>query len=124
METVILLSLGGIIGTNLRYWLSTWIVRSWGADFPFHTLVVNLTGCFLIGFFITLTASRLVVDPNLRIFFAIGVLGSYTTFSTYTFESITLLSAGSWKLGLFNLFGSSILGGLATIAGVLLARQV
>jgi CrcB protein len=124
LETVLLLSLGGILGTNLRYWLGAWILRAWGSEYPLHTLLINLSGCFLLAFFLTATTSRFPLNPNWRIFFAIGVLGSYTTFSTYTFESIALVTAGDWKMGLLNLFGSSTLGGLAAILGVVLGRII
>jgi fluoride exporter len=122
LTTMLILSIGAVLGANLRYWLSGWILERWGADFPYHTMVINLTGSLLLGFFITVSTTRFLVNPEWRLFFAIGILGSYTTFSTYTFESIVLLTAGEWRLGLFNLFGSSALGGLATVAGVLLGR--
>ena len=122
VQTILWISLGAVLGANLRYWLGAWIAQRWGTQFPYATLLINLTGSFILGFFITLITDRLLVDPRWRIFFAVGFLGSYTTFSTYTYESIVLLMAGNWVLGLLNLFGSAFLGALAAILGVALGR--
>jgi CrcB protein len=122
VQTVLWISLGSVLGANLRYWLGGWIAQRWGAQFPYATLLINLTGSLIIGFFITLISGRFLVDPRWRIFFAVGFLGSYTTFSTYTYESVMLLMAGNWAPGLFNLFGSALLGALAVILGMALGR--
>lgn len=124
METILLISLGAVLGANLRYWLGMWAARQFGTEYPLGTMLINLTGSLVIGLFITLISNRFMVDPRWRIFFAVGFLGSYTTFSTYTFESITLLQAGRWAAGLWNLFGGAMLGGIATLLGVWLARYV
>ena len=122
VQTVLWISLGAVLGANLRYWFGVWAGQRWGTQFPFATLFINLTGSFILGLFITIITERFLIDPRWRILFAIGFLGSYTTFSTYTYESISLLMAGNWSLGLLNLLGSSILGGLATILGIALGR--
>jgi fluoride exporter len=124
LETVLIISLGAVLGANLRYWLGGWIAQRWGTVFPIGTLLINLTGSLILGFFITIITERFLVDPRWRVFFAIGFLGSYTTFSTYTFESITLLASGNWLAGLVNLLGGAILGALAAAAGVILGRLV
>jgi len=124
MEKFLIISLGAILGANARYWLSGWAAEKFGAAFPYGTLVVNLTGCFALAVFVTLVTDRFLVDPNLRILVTIGFFGSYTTFSTYTYESVNLILNGQPWLGLLNLFGSSILGALAAIAGILLARAI
>ncbi|PWH15949.1 MAG: fluoride efflux transporter CrcB [Anaerolineae bacterium] len=124
MTKFLLISLGAILGANARYWLGGWAAEKFGAAFPYGTLIINLTGSFVLGVFITLITDRFLVDPNWRLLIAIGFLGSYTTFSTYTYESVNLLLSGQPWLGLFNLFGSSIFGALAAIAGILLARAL
>ena len=124
MQTILLISLGAVLGANLRYWFGLWAGQRWGTQYPFATLFINLTGSFMLGFFITVVTQRFLVDPRWRVFFAVGFLGSYTTFSTYTYESIALLLAGNWTYGLFNLLGSAILGGLAVILGIILGRLV
>lgn len=124
MQTVLFISLGAILGANFRYWFGVWAGKHWGTQYPFATLVINLIGSLLLAFFVTVVTDRLLIDPRWRVFFAIGFLGSATTFSTYTYESIALIMAGNWASGLFNLLGSAILGGLAAILGVVLGRLV
>jgi CrcB protein len=124
METFLLISIGAILGANLRYWVGGWAANLFGTSFPYGNLIINLTGSFILGFFITLTTNRLFVDPRWRILVAIGLLGSYTTFSSYTFESINLITENQWIPGLFNLFGSAFLGGLAVLSGIFLARAI
>ena len=124
MQTFLFISLGAVLGANLRYWLGLWIAQRWGSQFPIATLLINLTGSFILGFFITLVTQRFLVDPGWRLFFAIGFLGSYTTFSTYTYESIMLWTSGNWASGALNLFGSALLGGLAALGGIILARLI
>ena len=85
-------------------------------------LIINLTGSFILGLFITLAMEHFLLDPRWRVLVAVGFLGSYTTFSSYTYESVNLMLKGQAWRGLLDLFGSSFLGGLAVLAGVLIAR--
>jgi CrcB protein len=124
METFLLISLGAILGANLRYWMGGWAAGRFGTSFPYGNLIINLTGSFILGVFITLATERLLLDPRWRIFFAVGFLGSYTTFSSYTFESISLILESQWVPGMLNLFGSAFLGGVAVFLGMLLARAI
>ena len=124
MEKFLIISIGAVLGANARYWLGGWAAEKFGTTFPYGTLIINLTGSFILGLFITLITDRFLVDPNWRILVAIGFLGSYTTFSSYTYESVNLILTGQPWLGLLDLFGSSFLGGLAVVAGVLLARAL
>jgi CrcB protein len=123
MEKFLIISIGAVLGANARYWLGGWAAERFGTTFPYGTLIINLTGSFVLGLFITLITDRFLVDPNWRLLVAIGFLGSYTTFSSYTYESVNLLLKGQTWLGLLNLFGSSFLGGLATLGGVYLAKM-
>jgi CrcB protein len=84
--------------------------------------MINLSGSFLLGLIVSLTLEHYIIDPRLRIFMIVGILGSYTTFSTYAYESIALISLGQWGLGLFNLIGSSLLGGLSALLGIWLGK--
>ncbi len=122
MEKILLISAGAVLGANARYWFGLWAAQKWGAAFPVGTLLINLSGSLVLGFFMTLATQRLVIDPRLRLLFAVGFLGAYTTFSTYTFESFELLAQGQWAAGLANLFGSSLAGILAAAVGVYLAK--
>lgn len=124
METFLLISIGAMFGANLRYWIGTWAAGRLGTAFPYGNLIINITGSFILGFFMTLAVDRLLLDPRWRIIFAVGFLGSYTTFSSYTFESLSLIMDNQWLTGLFNLFGSAFLGGVAVFLGILLARAI
>lgn len=113
-----MISLGAVLGANARYWVGDWAARHWGAAFPFGTLLINTSGSFLLGLFMVLATERFMIDPRWRILFAVGFLGAYTTFSTYTYESITLVLRGQWLMGALNLFGSAVAGGAAVLLGV------
>jgi len=116
------ISLGGILGANARYLLGIWIATRYGTSFPYGTLVINVSGSFVIGFFLVLVTQRFVVHPNWRLFFATGFLGAYTTFSSFSFETVALILGGSWWLGLANILGSVVLGLVAVLMGMALAR--
>jgi CrcB protein len=122
LQTFLLISSGAVLGANARYWLGVWAAQKWGAAFPFGTLLINISGSLVLGFFFTLANERLLLDPRWRLLVAVGFLGAYTTFSTYTYESFALLSKGQWLPGLLNLFGSTIIGVLAVGFGVALAN--
>ncbi|MCL6649594.1 MAG: fluoride efflux transporter CrcB [Chloroflexi bacterium] len=118
----LLVGLGGFLGANARYLIGGWVAERFGTTFPYSTLVINVTGSLLLGFFLTLTTERFVADPGWRLFFAIGFLGAYTTFSTFSFESVVLLQERAWWLALANVFGSTLLGLAAVLLGIALAR--
>lgn len=91
MKNYFFVFIGGGIGAALRYWLSGVIPRYAGTDFPYGILTVNILGCFLIGFFMTALEERFIITPTLRIFLTIGILGGFTTFSTFSYETISML---------------------------------
>lgn len=122
MSDFLIISLGAILGANARYWIGGWAASRFGTAFPYGNLIINLTGSFVLGLFMTLATGRYLVDARLRILIAIGFLGAYTTFSSYTYESVQLMLAGQWRLGLLNLFGSASLGAVAIAAGVFLGK--
>ncbi|GAB4491377.1 MAG: hypothetical protein OHK0031_14550 [Anaerolineales bacterium] len=122
MEKFLIISLGAALGANARYWLGGWAAEKFGSGFPYGTLLINLTGSFALGLFLTLISQRFIVDSNWRLLVAVGFLGAYTTFSTYTYESLTLILSGQMALGTLNLFASSLLGAAAAIGGIWLGR--
>lgn len=122
MLKFLLIGMGGFAGANLRYLLQLWTTTHWGLRFPYGTLIINVTGSFVLGFFLTLITERISVSPNWRYLIAIGLLGGYTTFSSFTVEAIGLLESGRWAAGLTYVGGSVILALLAAFAGVALAR--
>jgi CrcB protein len=109
-------ALGGALGSAARFGLSGLIARVWGETFPWGTLLVNVSGCFLIGFIATLTApdGRWLVPTGLRLFFLTGVLGGYTTFSAFSLHTLSLLQGGEWWRALANAVGS-VLGCLVAV---------
>ncbi len=113
---------GGFLGANARYALGVWIVGRLGAEFPFHTLLINVTGSFVIGVLLVLLSERLAVDPAWRLLLVVGFLGGYTTFSSYTFEALALAEGGRWLAAAWYVLGSNGLGLIAAYAGVVLAR--
>ena len=112
------LALGGGVGALLRYGLSGIFQNLIHSDFPLGTLSVNLIGAFLIGFFWTALQGRVEPFPHFRLFLFTGVIGAFTTFSTYTLESFNLLQLGEWKLALWNIFLTNISGLLLVVLGV------
>jgi fluoride exporter len=93
---------GGGIGAAVRYWLSGSVYRFVGPDFPYGTLLVNVIGCFLIGFLMACFEERFTVQPTLRVFLTIGILGGFTTFSTFSYETLMLLESGNYLRGTAN----------------------
>ncbi|WP_303773476.1 fluoride efflux transporter CrcB [Anaerolinea thermophila] len=124
MDRVLWISIGAMLGANARYWLGVWAAQRWGAAFPWGTFIINLSGSFLLGLFMTLVTGRYPVDPNLRLLVTVGFLGAYTTFSTFTYESINLFMKGQWLAGLLNVLGSMALGLLAAGFGVYLGKAL
>lgn len=124
MDKYLLVGLGGFLGAIARYALGNWAAQKWGASFPYGTLIINLSGSFVLGLFLAVAAGRLAIDPRWRLFLAIGFLGAYTTFSTYTYETMLLLLAGSWWPGLANLLASNLLGLAASLLGIALGRSL
>jgi len=120
--TYLIIGIGGFLGANARYLLGGWIAERYGTSFPYGTLAINVSGSFVIGFFLMLISERFIIHPNWRLFFAIGFLGAYTTFSTFSFETFALLQQRSFFLAVANMAGSVVFGQLAVVAGMLLAR--
>ncbi|MBN2046443.1 MAG: fluoride efflux transporter CrcB [Anaerolineaceae bacterium] len=124
MREIIMVGLGGFLGANLRYLLTDWVAKRWANDFPVATLLVNISGSFLIGLLSALAIGKLNIDPRLRLFFITGVLGAYTTFSTYMLESANLLlHHWHWQAAI-NLIGSILLGLFAALAGLSIGAKI
>jgi CrcB protein len=121
--TYLLIGIGGFLGCNARHVVGGWIAARYGTSFPYGTMVINVSGSFIIGFFLVLITERFIVHPNWRLFFAIGFLGGYTTFSTFSFETFALIQQRSFVLALANMVGSVVLGQIAVLAGMILARS-
>src|SRR5688500_5156915 len=121
---ILAVSLGGILGANTRYLVSLYVAERLGAAFPYGTLLINVSGSLVIGFFLTLATERFSIDPLWRLFFATGFLGAYTTFSSYTFEAAQLIRDGAFGLAFLYLFGSVLAGMIGVFAGIVAAEQL
>lgn len=124
MTRYLYIALGAALGANARYLVGLWAGARFGAGFPYGTFLVNVTGSLILGFLLALTTGRLALSGEMRLLLAVGFLGSYTTFSSYTVESLTLLRSGSLGSGLLNIFGNNLLGLAAALGGVLLAQWI
>lgn len=124
MDRFLYISVGAIIGANARYLVGLWAAERFGVNFPYGTFLVNVSGCFFIGLFYGLGESRITITPELRLLFAVGFLGAFTTFSSFGFESIALLRSGALWFTVLNIVGSNLLGLLAVGAGLVLARSL
>ena len=118
---VAVLSVGGVLGVNARYWLGVVITRWAGAQFPWATLTINVTGSFAIGLFSVLLA-RWLPHPHARLLVVVGFLGGYTTFSSFSYESMVLWERGEHGLCLTYMVGSVLAGFAAVLLGTALGR--
>lgn len=117
-------AIGGAFGSVLRYLVSTWFVEKVGGGFPWGTFTINVSGSFLIGVVLEMASTRVGLSPYVRLLCATGILGGYTTFSAFAYETY-ILSAESFSiLSVVYAGGSVVAGVIATIAGVALVRAV
>jgi CrcB protein len=116
------ISIAAIAGANLRYLLSRFAARELGPVFPYGTLFINIVGSFIVGFFIIRTAERTLVDPRWRLLVVVGFCGSFTTFSSYAFETMAYFETGQWGLMLANILSNNLLCLGGVLVGMALAR--
>jgi len=124
MYRLLFIAAGGAVGATLRYLVAGLVHRSASASFPWGTLVVNVLGCFVLGLLGTAIAGPLLMREELRLSLLVGLLGAFTTFSTFGWETMMLLSNGRWALATGNLLLSNGLGLLAVFCGYRLAQRI
>jgi CrcB protein len=124
MRSVIGISVAGALGALARYGVDGVVSRASRGGFPWGTLLVNVSGAFLLGLIFTILAERFAVAPWIRSTITIGFLGAYTTFSTLALETVRLVQDGSYFLGLANALGSIVVGVSALVLGVALGRAI
>ena len=117
-------ALGGAIGSSARYVLDGAVYRVLPATFPYGTFTVNVTGCLLFGLVLGIAEQRMAIGTLTRTFVLIGILGGFTTFSSFTFETLQLLRDGEWLLGTLNVVGQVLGGLLALWAGMTASRVI
>lgn len=124
MINVLAIALGAAIGANLRYWTSLWAAQRWGTVFPYGTLLVNVIGSFLIGLLLVLAATRVSLSEPLRLLLVTGLLGGFTTFSSFSYETYTLITSGDIIGAGLYLFSSFGLGMIGVFLGAALTRVI
>ena len=123
MTKILVIGLGGFLGAIARYGLSG-LAQRLTSSFPLGTLLVNLIGSLLLGFLATLFIDRLMVSAELRLFTLVGLLGAFTTYSTFSLETLNLIRAGEWSF-VFLYVGGNFVGGLLAVGlGVILANRL
>jgi fluoride exporter len=118
------ISLAAIVGANLRYWISRFARYEFGPVFPYGTLAINIVGSFIVGFFVIWTTERVLIDPRWRLLVVIGFCGSFTTFSSYAYETMAYFEQGQWGLMLANIFSNNLLCLGGALAGMAAARAL
>jgi fluoride exporter len=113
----------GAIGTLARYGLQGVVQFRTGSTFPYGTLLINLTGCFLLGLLYQATLNRLVISPDLRLAIGVGFFGGYTTFSSFGWETAKMLEDGEWLSAAAYVTVSVVAGILLSVAGIRLATR-
>lgn len=124
MVRYFMVMLGGATGSLTRYMVGSAIMSRLGTRFPAGTFVINVSGSFLIGLLMTLFTERLQVNPNWRFLLVVGFLGGYTTFSSFEWETLSLVRDGGRWLGVFNIVGSLLLGYAAVWFGSIMAEKL
>lgn len=118
------LIIGGAVGTVARYLLGGAVYRLMGTGFPYGTLVVNVSGCFILGILAALADKKFILGPDARVLLMIGFCGAFTTFSTLIFESDSLVRNGQAMRAFINIFASVILGFILFRVGGLLGERI
>lgn len=120
MQKIIYVGIGGFIGASIRYLISMQSSKLLNSSIPLGTLIVNVVGGFLIGVIMELSVSTDFISPNLKLFLTTGIMGGLTTFSTFSYETISLITDGRYLLGVSNIFLNLFL----SLGGVILATSL
>lgn len=118
------ISLGALVGANSRYFVARIVTRFSDAALSYGTLLINVTGSLVLGFFMVWTTERVLADPRWRLLVAVGFCGSYTTFSSYAFETMVYFEQGHWALFAANILANNFLCLGAVLVGALIARSI
>ena len=119
-----IVAVGAVVGANLRYFVSDWLAHYQTASFPLGTLVVNTTGSFILTFFLVWTTERVLSSSQWRLLVAVGFCGSYTTFSSYTFETFKMMEQGRLWDATLNFLANNTLCFASALLGAITARAI
>ncbi len=123
-QKILLLGVGGFIGSNLRYWITGLVTNLCGSTIPYGTLAVNMLGSFILGFLMFYGTEVIELSPQLRLMISTGMLGALTTFSTFSLETFNLLRESSYILMFLNIFLNIGLSFLAVLLGFTLSKAI
>lgn len=124
MPNLVWICLGGAIGSGSRYLVGLWAAKTLGTGFPYGTLTVNIVGSFLISIVMALGTDYGAIPPPVRLFLATGVLGGFTTYSSFNYETLRLAQSGAWGVAALNLLGTWMACAAAGLAGLALAARI
>jgi CrcB protein len=124
LQKILFISLGAIVGANLRYFVAQYVSKLIPSNFPYGTLVINISASFVLGLFLIWTSERVLADPRWRLLVAVGFCGGYSTYSSYAFETFALFEAGQWAASAVNILATNILCFVAVTLGAVLARTL
>jgi CrcB protein len=124
MTKILIIGAGGFVGAIARYVVAYYIGQKWGRNFPLGTFLVNISGCFLIGFLMPILTEKVLTNPQWRLFLVVGFLGAYTTFSSFEYETSSLITDGEWVAAMLNVFLSVVVGFGALKIGEIIAKAI
>ena len=122
LSDVLIISIGAIFGANFRWLISRWAAKFISPVFPYGTLFINVTGSFIVGFFMIWSTQRVLLDPRWRLLIVVGFCGAFTTFSSFAFETMAYFEQGQWGLMAANLLSNNLLCLGAAVTGMAVAR--
>ena len=123
MSDALAVGLGGFVGAVARYFIGTWVAGRLGTGFPYGTFIINTTGCFFLGFLMGALEQN-TLPPGVRLPVAVGFVGAYTTFSTYSYETLRLVETGAITAAATNVIGSNVVGLISGLVGLAVGRAV
>ena len=124
VKDILVISLGAIFGANARWVISRYLAKAVGPVFPYGTLVINVSGSFIVGFFMIWASERVLLDPRWRLLIVVGFCGAFTTFSSFAFETMAYFQQGQWTLMMTNFVSNNLLCLAAVLGGMALARAL
>lgn len=124
MNDILVISVGAILGANARWIISRFAARVLSPVFPYGTLFINVSGSFIVGFFMIWATERVLLDPRWRLLVVVGFCGAFTTFSSFAFETMAYFQQGQWLLMSANFLSNNLLCLGAALAGMALARAL